>query len=95
MIEFLIEIILELTVGWGVEVANDCKLPRKVRIGWLVFVTLVYLVLVGLCVWLVITSDYVWGRVLSAGVVLFLVGMFVHFWRKVLKAKEEIKSERV
>lgn len=88
MIEFLIEIILELTVGWGVEVANDCKLPRKVRIGWLFLVTLVYIAFTGFMVFLVATLDNIFGKILSACVVLFLVGMFVHFWRKVLKAKE-------
>lgn len=88
MIEFLIGLILDLAVIWGVEVANDCKLPRRVRIGWLIFVTLVYIALIGYGVWLVITLDKILWKVLSAALVLFLVGMFVHFWRKVLKAKE-------
>ena len=88
MIEFIIEFILEFTVGWGVEVANDCKLPRKVRIGWLFFVTLVYIALTGFFVWLVITLDNLFGKIISAAVVFFFVGMLIYFWRKVIKAKE-------
>lgn len=94
MIDFFIGFILDAAVVWGVEVANNCKFTRKVRIGWLIFVTLVYIALVGYSIWLVITLDKILWKVLSAALVLFLVGMFVQLWRKVLKAKEK-NNERV
>ena len=42
--ELLIEIIMELLIGGSLEGANDSSLPKGVRLGFLIFATLIYVV---------------------------------------------------
>ncbi len=92
--DLLIELILELVVGATLEGANDSELPKGLRIGLLIFATLIYIAFVALFVGLFLTLENVFGKIISAGVVIFFIGGFIHMWRKALKAKEK-KDERV
>lgn len=92
--ELLIEILLELVVGVSLEGANDGGLPKEVRIGLLIFATLIYIVFVAFFVGLFLTLENIFGKIISAGVVIFFIGAFIHMWRKALKVKEK-EDERV
>lgn len=92
--ELLIELLLELVVGVTLEGANDSELPKGIRIGLLIFATLIYVAFVALFVALFLTLENVFGKIISAGVVVFFIGAFIHMWRKALRAKEK-KDERV
>lgn len=83
--ELLFEILFELLVGGSVEGANDNELPKGVRIGLLIFASLVYLLLTGFFVWLFLTAESMVLKVLSAGVALFFVVGLIFLWRKVIK----------
>lgn len=83
--ELLFEILFELLVGGSVEGANDNELPKGVRIGLLIFASLIYLLLTGFFVWLFLTAESMVLKVLSAGVALFFVVGLIFLWRKVIK----------
>ena len=86
--EVLIELILELLIGGSLEGANDSSLPKGVRLGLLIFATLLYIVFTAFFVLLFFDLDNLFGKIISAGVVLFFVGEFIYLWCKVLKAKK-------
>lgn len=86
--EFLFELIFEILVGGSVEAAADKELPKRVRIGFLFFATLVYIGLVAVVVWLLCTTESVAGKVLAAVVLLIFVGGMIGLWYKVLKARK-------
>lgn len=83
--ELLVEILFELLVGGSVAGANDNELPRGIRIGLLIFASLVYLLLTGFFVWLFLTAENMVLKVLSAGVALCFVAGLIFLWRKVMK----------
>ena len=86
--ECLFEILFELIVGGSLDGAADSEWPKAVRIGLLIFATLVYVAITAFFVWLFLTSGPVVVKVVSAGVVLLFVGGFAALWRKVMKAKK-------
>lgn len=86
--ELLFEILFELIVGGSLEGAADHDLPKPLRIGLLIFVTLVYVAFAAVFIWLLWTAKSVIVKVISAGVILLLIGVFFALWRKVLKAKK-------
>lgn len=83
--ELLFEILFELLVGGSVEGANDNELPKGIRIGLLIFASLVYLLLTAFFIWLFLTSGNMVLKILSAGVALFFVAGLIFLWRKVMK----------
>lgn len=86
--ELLFEIIFDLVIGGSIEGANDNELPKGVRIGLLIFATLVYVALMMLFIWLLWTSENIFVKILAAGIVMLFVGVFISLWRKVLKARK-------
>ena len=86
--ELLFEILFELIVGGSLEVAADHEFPKPVRVGLLMFATLVYVAVTVFFLWLLWTSNSVIVKVISAGVVLLFICAFFSLWRKVLKAKK-------
>lgn len=86
--EFLFEILLELIVGGSLDGAADSELPKAVRIGLLIFATLVYAAITAFFIWLFLTSGSAVVKVVSASVVLLFVGGFGALWRKVMKMKK-------
>lgn len=86
--EFLIEFILALVIEGSLEGANSRGLPKSVRIVLLMIVTLVYIAFTIFFVGLFLTLDNIFGKILSAGVVLFFIGVLIYLWCKVMKAKE-------
>lgn len=83
--ELLFEILFELLVGGSVEGASDNELPKGIRIGLLIFASLVYLLLTAFFIWLFLTSGNMVLKILSAGVALFFVAGLIFLWRKVMK----------
>lgn len=83
--ELLFEILFELLVGGSVEGANDNELPKGIRIGLLIFASLVYLLLTAFFIWLFLTSGNMVLKILAAGVALFFVAGLIFLWRKVMK----------
>lgn len=87
--ELLFEIILELVVGGSLDGANDNELPKVVRIGLLIFATLIYVAFIVLFIWLIWTSEKnAFVKILATGIVMLFVGVFIFLWRKVLKARK-------
>lgn len=89
--ELLFEILFELVVGSSLDGANDSELPKGLRIGLLIFVSLIYAIFTAFFVWLLLTADNILLKVISGGVVLLIVGVFIILWRKVIKAKKSVK----
>ena len=87
-VELLFEIIFELVVGGSIEGANDNELPKVVRIGLLIFTTLIYVAFTAFFVWLLWSSENVFVKILAAGIVMLFVGVFISLWCKVLKARK-------
>lgn len=86
--ELLFEILLELIIGGSLEGVNDSELPKGLRIGLLIFSSLIYLLFTAIFVWLLFTSEHILLKVISGAVVLFFIGVFVFLWIKVIKAKK-------
>ncbi len=87
--ELLFEIIFELAVGGSIDGANDNQLPKAVRIGLLIFATLIYVAFTVFFIWLMCSSENTFVKVLAAGIVMLFVGVFISLWCKVLKAKKQ------
>lgn len=87
--ELLFEIIIDLVVGSSLDGVNDSRLPVGLRIGLLFFASLIYILFAGFFVWLLLTEENIFVKVISAGVVLLVVGVFTVLWRKVMKAKRK------
>lgn len=87
--ELLFEIIFELVVGGSIDGANDNQLPKAVRIGLLIFATLIYVAFTVFFICLMCSSENTFVKVLSAGIVMLFVGVFISLWCKVLKAKKQ------
>lgn len=86
--ELLFEIIFDLVVGGSLDGANDNELPKAVRIGLLIFATLLYVTFVVFFIWLLWTSENAFVKILAIGIIMLFVGVFISLWRKVLKAKK-------
>lgn len=86
--ELLFEILFELIVGGCIEGSTDKKLPKRARIGFLFFATLIYIGLVAVVIWLLCTTESIIGKVLAAVVLLIFVGGIIGLWYKVLKARK-------
>ena len=87
--EILLEFLLEVIVGGAFDVADDEKVPKRFRIGYLSFVTLIYLVFVGLFVCLFVSTAEVVFKVISAGVLLLFAVVFIKAWRRLIKSKND------
>lgn len=87
--ELLFEIIIDLVVESSLDGVNDSRLPLGLRIGLLVFASLIYILFTGFFVWLLLTEENIIVKVISAGVILLFVGVFISLWRKVMKAKRK------
>lgn len=88
LLELIVEFILEVVVGGSIEGVSDSKLPKGVRIGLLIFATLIYVAFTAFFIYLSFVEDNIVVKVISIGVVIFFVGLFVSLWRKVLKARK-------
>ena len=86
--ELLFEIIFELVVGTSIEGANDNELPKAVRIGLVIFASLIYVIFTVFFVWLFWSSENTLVKVIAAAIVVLFVGVFISLWRKVLKARK-------
>lgn len=86
--EFLFELLFELVVGGSICGANDSELPKGLRIGLLVFASLIYAIFTAFFVWLLLTSEKILLKVISGGVVVLFVGVFIALWCKVIKTKK-------
>ena len=89
--EILLEFLLEVIIGGAFDVADDEEVPKRFRIGCLSFVTLIYLVFVGLFVYLLVGTAEVVVKVISAGVLLLFAVAFIKVWRNVIKSKNDKK----
>lgn len=86
--EFLFELLFELIVGGSIEGASDSTLPKAVRMGLLIFATLIYVVLTAFFICLLWKSESIIVKVLAAGVIILFVGVLISLWHKVLKARK-------
>lgn len=85
LFELLSEILLELVVGSSLDGVNDSKLQRGIRIGLLICASLIYTIFTGFFVWLLLTAENIFLKVVSGGVVLLVAGVFIALWCKVIK----------
>lgn len=86
--DLLFELLFELVIGISLDGVNDSKLPRGLRIGLLIFASLLYMIFATFFVWLLLTVENIFVKVLLGGVVLLFVGVFIALWCKVIKAKK-------
>lgn len=85
--ELLIELLFELFVGGSIEAVNDDEIPRLIRIGLLIFVSLVYLIFILLLLWILFNTQSIFIKVLMFGIIVFLIFSFVKLWKKVLNCR--------
>lgn len=90
--EVILELLVELVVGGSLEGANDRELPMRLRIGLLIFASLIYAFFAVFFVWLLLTAESICLKIIAGGVLVFEVSSFVGLWRKVLKEKKTTKK---
>lgn len=86
--ELLLELLFDLVVGGSLDGVNDSKLPRGLRIGLLIFASLIYAIFTAFFVFLLLTAENIFLKVISGGIVLLVIGVFIFLWHKVIKAKK-------
>lgn len=86
--ELLFEILFELVIGGSLEGVNDENIPYGLRIGLLIFASLIYTVFTALFVWLLLTAENIFLKAVSGIVTLLLVGVFIALWCKLIREKK-------
>lgn len=86
--ELLFEFLVEILVGGSLEGVIEPDLPKGIRIGLLIFSTLLYMLFSVFFVWLLITSESIVLKLLSGVIVLFIIGVFIFLWHKTIVAKK-------
>ena len=87
--EVLLEVIVELILDWTMYDTDDkIEMPRGVRIGLLILAILIYIGFIVALVFGLVSEESTFVKAIIAGVVLFLGGMIVFLWRRVLKVRK-------
>ncbi len=85
--ELLFEILFEVIIGGSLEGASDSTLPKGVRIGLLVFASLIYSALTALFVWQFFIAKDIVLKIISGGVAALFIGLFFVLWCRLIRGK--------
>lgn len=79
----ILDILVQLVLDGGTEVIENHKFSKRTRLVICILITLILAVFVGFLIWVFITNNSIWVRVIDVGVVLFLICYLISVWRKV------------
>lgn len=83
--DFLMELILDIFMEGGLDLADDKTAPHWLRITALTIATVFYMAFIVLLIIILIECENVFFRILMGGCILFFVGMLGRFWWRLYK----------
>lgn len=87
IIEFIIDFFADLVTDGAQEVVNEKRIPKGIRIFALVVLTLVYMAVFALFVWVFVQCEEWLVRCFSAGMVILIMALVVKSWHKLIKGR--------
>ena len=88
VLEIIVEFIMELFLEAGLEGAENTKLPRKVRIGCMIFSSLLLIAFIIALGYLFLAWENIILRIIAIGVILLVVSILISLWWKFLKSSK-------
>jgi len=79
----ILDLLVQFVLDGGTEVVENRKFSKRTRLVICILITLIFVVFVGFLIWVFVTNNSIWIRVIDVGVVLFLICYLISLWRKV------------
>lgn len=81
----VIECIVELLMDGIIEIVQEPRIPKWIRGSVLILVTVFYLALFALFLWLAVQVPQVWVKSLLIAVSILILGLLGRMWYKLMK----------